>query len=78
MKWLYTSLALSIIQLDLGPKLRGYFLIFSHLIILSLMQLLIDLILNPLAIGGLESHPLITFAVVPKQTHASEAPANFT
>lgn len=64
LKWLYTSLALSIIQLDLRPKLCIYFFIFSPLIILSLMQSIIDLIINPLAVASLESNPLITFAVV--------------
>lgn len=47
LQWLYTSLALSIIQLDLRPKLCVYFFIFSPLIILSFMQLLIDLYSTP-------------------------------
>jgi len=37
MKWLYASLALSVIQWDLGLKLREHSLILSPLIILSLM-----------------------------------------
>lgn len=60
-KLLYT-LELSVIQLDTGLKLCIYFLIFSPLIIVSFIQLLIDLLLNPSTIGYLKFHLLIAFA----------------
>ena len=69
MKWLYASLASSIIQWDPGLKLHehSHFLTFDDSIPHAA---LIDLILNLLAIGGLEFHLLVTFLVVPKQIHA--------
>lgn len=67
-KWLYASLVLSIIQLDLGPKLCIYPFIFSPLIILSLHAAVYWSYTSPLAIAGLESNLLITFAVVQNRT----------
>ena len=62
----------SIISNTMGPGTEASWTL-SHFVTFDYSlphAALIDLILNLLAIGGLEFHLLITFLVVPKQIHA--------